>query len=126
MREVFRQEILVRPIRPDDAAAVARIHSAACRIAYRFMNWNYALDAVEDWVRTERMPAWDWGLAGEAAGVPVAYIAMTERHVDHLFVMPDAQGGGIGSMLFQRASADAQCVRSQRTRAAVLRAVRVH
>ena len=96
-------DIAVRPLRAGDAAAVAAIHSEACRIAYRFMNWDHALADVEHWIETERMSAWDWGLVAEGGGAPVAYAAMTGAHLDHLFVTPAAQGQGIGAMLLMRA-----------------------
>ena len=103
MSEVLPQDVTVRPLGQEDAAAVAGIHSAACWIAYRFMNWNYALEEVERWIETERMPAWDWGIVAEEKSEPIAYLAMSRQHIDHLFVLPENQGRGIGAMLFRRA-----------------------
>ena len=39
----------MRPLVPDDLDALSRIHVAACRVAYRFMDWDYSWAEVRDW-----------------------------------------------------------------------------
>lgn len=92
----------LRPLQGSDLDAISRIHVAACRLAYRFMDWNYPLGAVREWCEA-KSTGWDWIRVAESEGAVVGYIAMTGAHVDQFFVDPSWQGRGHGSTLFATA-----------------------
>jgi ribosomal protein S18 acetylase RimI-like enzyme len=91
----------LRPLDAGDIDAISRIHADACRIAYRFMNWNYPLEEVRRWYEEEKSPRWDWGAVAQQNGEAVGFVAMIGGHIDQLFVRPDAQGRGIGTSLLE-------------------------
>lgn len=97
--------VTCRPIAAGDLGRISVIHTAACRIAYGFMNWDYSLYEVRRWYETEKLPEWDWGLLAERSGTGVGFVAMAGRHLDQLFVHPDAWRQGIGTTLLGRALA---------------------
>jgi GNAT superfamily N-acetyltransferase len=88
----------MRPLSPDDLEGISRIHWRACRIAYRFMGWSYTEGEVRCWY-AEKMQEWDWGQVACAGEAVVAFIAASGAHVDQLFVDPDHQRAGLGSIL---------------------------
>lgn len=92
-----------RPLDIGDIQAISRVHHRACLIAYRFMNWRYSLDEVERWY-SGKFAEWTWTLAAfDDAAVMAGFIAMTDRHVDQLYVDPSQQRSGVGSALILRA-----------------------
>ncbi len=99
---MVRSAIRVRPLSRLDVAAISRIHADACRIAYCFMAWNYTIADVQSWY-AGKFSEWDWGRLAEMGGTAVGFIAMTNGHVDQLFVHPDAQRQGVGSDLLDLA-----------------------
>jgi ribosomal protein S18 acetylase RimI-like enzyme len=88
----------LRTLHPDDLDAVSRVHWRACRLAYRFMDWAYGLDEVRAWYGS-RSRSWDCGLVACQDGTVVAYLAASGAHIDQLFVDPDHQCRGLGSLL---------------------------
>jgi ribosomal protein S18 acetylase RimI-like enzyme len=95
--------LALRPLVAGDLEVISQIHADACRVAYRFMNWDYSLDAVRQWYQAEKLPAWDWGSIAEDAGAAVAFVAMIGGHIDQLFVRPENQTQGIGRALLDAA-----------------------
>jgi ribosomal protein S18 acetylase RimI-like enzyme len=91
-----------RPLERGDVEAISRVHHRACLIAYRFMNWRYPLDEVERWY-SGKFAGWTWTLAAFDADVMAGFIALTDRHIDQLYVDPSFQRAGIGSALLDRA-----------------------
>ena len=89
---------VIRPLHAGDLADISRVHCRACRIAYRFMGWDYTEEQVRDWY-AGKLREWDWGQVACAAGPVVAYLAASGAHVDQVFVDPDHQGAGLGSAL---------------------------
>ena len=71
-------------------------------VAYRFMNWSYSEREVRAWYAS-KFKEWDWGLVAEENGVVVAFVAIASTHLDQLFVEPDYQGRGIGTLLLNEA-----------------------
>ncbi len=95
-------QLSFRPLETKDIEAISRVHHRACLIAYRFMNWSYSLDEVERWY-AGKFAEWTWTLAAFDADVMAGFIAMTEKHVDQLYVDPSCQRAGVGSALLDRA-----------------------
>lgn len=109
--------ILLRPMAAADADAVAALHAASWRSAYRGVFTDAYLDQEAD---TERRQAWrdrlqssaagaDWGLVAEGeAGRLLGFAYVMPAHdpvwgdyVDALHVAPDFKGGGVGRRLMQ-------------------------
>jgi ribosomal protein S18 acetylase RimI-like enzyme len=95
-------QLSFRPLERGDVEAISLVHHRACLIAYRFMNWRYPLDEVERWY-SGKFAEWTWTLAAFDAAVMAGFIALTDRHVDQLYVDPSFQRAGIGSALIDRA-----------------------
>jgi len=92
--------VSVRPMTAGDMAAVARVHRAACLVAYRFMNWDHGEDEIAAWY-AGKFAGWDHAEVAEWDGGIIAYLAATGGLVDQLFVEPAAQGEGIGHRLLE-------------------------
>jgi ribosomal protein S18 acetylase RimI-like enzyme len=92
----------LRPLRSADLDAVSAIHLAACRVAYRFMNWDCSLAELREWY-SGKVAEWDWAQVAEHRGLVAGYIAMKGTHIDQFFVDPPLQGQGIGAALFAAA-----------------------
>ena len=45
------------------------------------------------------LEAFEWSLVGELDGEVVGYVAVTGNHIESLYIMPDAQGHGVGRAL---------------------------
>lgn len=118
-----------RPMRADDADAVAALHAASWRSAYRGIFSDQFLDHE---AAQERQQAWrdrlqanpsgtDWGLVAEDdsgqlvgfAYVMPAYDADWGDYIDNLHVAPTFKGGGVGRRLMQ-AVAQRLCADSSR------------
>ena len=102
MSEAAPSGYRMRPLRPDDLAAVSRVHWRACRIAYRFMNWSYTEEEVRRWY-AGKQTEWDWGRVVCARDTVVAYLAAVGAHIDQLFVDPAYQRRGLGTLLLRTA-----------------------
>jgi ribosomal protein S18 acetylase RimI-like enzyme len=86
-----------------DVEAISRVHHRACLIAYRFKNWSYSLQEVEAWY-SRIFAKWTWTLAAFEPDASIAgFIALTDQHVDQLYVDPSRQRSGIGSSLLEQA-----------------------
>jgi ribosomal protein S18 acetylase RimI-like enzyme len=97
-----KPQLTFRPLETKDVAAISLVHHRACLIAYRFMNWRYPLDEVTRWY-SGKFAEWTWTLAALDADVMAGFIALTDRHIDQLYVDPSLQRRGIGSMLLDTA-----------------------
>jgi GNAT superfamily N-acetyltransferase len=62
------------------------------------MSWSYTEDEVRHWY-ARKLEEWDWGQVVCADDAIVAYLAAIGAHIDHLFVDPDHQRTGIGTVL---------------------------
>ncbi len=110
-------KVSLRPMRGDDADAVAALHATSWRSAYRGMltdqYLDHEVDADRQSVWRERLQRPDaapaFGVVAEDAGgqmMGFAYVMPDHDPewgtlVDNLHVHPDAKGGGIGRQLMQ-------------------------
>jgi GNAT superfamily N-acetyltransferase len=97
-------EPLLRRARPEDAPAVATLHLAARRNAMPYLPELRSDDEVRVWTRETLLPKAEVWIA-EIAGEPVGYLALVDDILDHLYVAPDHQGRGVGSVLLAKAKA---------------------
>ena len=120
----------LRPMTPADAHAVAALHAASWRGAYRGVFSDDYLDHEADAERrvtwqarlAREAPGRDWGLVAEdPAGRLVGFAWVMPDHdptwgdyIDNLHVAPDAKGGGIGRRLMQGVAAELQRQGSRR------------
>jgi GNAT superfamily N-acetyltransferase len=102
-------------MRADDADAVAALHAASWRSAYRGVFSDQYLDHEADaerrhaWRQRLSAPGADWGLVAEDAGgrllgfayVMPAHDPVWGDYLDNLHVAPDLKGGGMGRRLMQ-------------------------
>jgi ribosomal protein S18 acetylase RimI-like enzyme len=61
------------------------------------MSWSYTEDEVRHWY-AGKLEEWDWGQV-VCEDMIVAYLAASGAHIDQLFVDPDHQRAGLGSVL---------------------------
>lgn len=103
----FVGDVSVRPFRPADAPALARLfHDAVHRIA----SHHYTPAQVAAWSPEAPDPARFLArgtdgrtllVAEDAAGAPLAYGDVeADGHIDHLFCRPDAAGSGVTARLY--------------------------
>jgi GNAT superfamily N-acetyltransferase len=96
--------------KPQDADALTEIAHAAKR------NWGYPERWIESWrdtltIRAEFLAANVAWCATEDARPVGFYLLTSERdglHLDHLWILPDAMGRGIGRALFEHAVEEAR------------------
>lgn len=107
----------LRAMTSADADAVAALHAASWRSAYRsifsdqFLDHEAALERQQAWrERLQTNPSsTDWGLVAEdGAGRMVGFAYLMPDHdpdwghyIDNLHVAPDFKGGGLGRRLMQ-------------------------
>ncbi|MGM9482187.1 GNAT family N-acetyltransferase [Roseateles sp. NT4] len=110
-------KVSLRPMRADDADAVAALHATSWRSAYRGMLSDQYLDHEVD---ADRRSVWRERLQGPDAAAAFGIVAEDAENqmigfayvmpahdpewgtlVDNLHVHPDAKGGGIGRRLLQ-------------------------
>jgi len=92
---------VTRRARPEDADAIADVLTAA-RGAQAWFPPLHTPDETRRFVRERLLPAHETWVVEEDGRV-VAYLAIADDLVDHLFVQPDFQGRGIGTALLELA-----------------------
>jgi ribosomal protein S18 acetylase RimI-like enzyme len=95
-------ELSLRRARASDAAAVAAIHVAARRKAMPYLPEPPTDDEVCAWVAggmLQNAVVWVAEIDGGVAG----YVASRGTDLDHLYVAPECQGRGVGSLLLSKA-----------------------
>jgi ribosomal protein S18 acetylase RimI-like enzyme len=87
----------IREARAGDAEAVAEVFLAA-RAEMTYLPRRHGDDDVRAWIRERLLPSSEvW--VGVKGGRAVAFAALGERSLDHLYVHPGAQNRGAGSRL---------------------------
>jgi hypothetical protein len=99
-------EALIRPARPGDAAAIAALHTASWRSAYRGILPDAFLDGP---IEANRRAVWEARLPALAAGdvvllAPDGFAAAFAQDdgdalLDNLHVVPGVRGAGLGAAL---------------------------
>jgi putative acetyltransferase len=91
----------MRDARPGDGAAVAGVFAAA-RAEMRYLPQLHSQEENVAFFSVQVLPTSRVTVA-DAAGAPVAFSAVRNGWLDHLYVMPAQQGRGIGGSLLRRA-----------------------
>jgi ribosomal protein S18 acetylase RimI-like enzyme len=92
---------LVRRGRADDAERIAEIFLAARR-EMTYLPRLHSDEDVRRWIATGLVPGHEVWVA-ELRGRPVAFAALRDHWLEHLYVAPDAQRLGIGAALLAQA-----------------------
>ena len=96
--------MLLRPATAGDADAVAGVLQRSRAAAMPWLPVVHGPDDVRDWVGRVLLPGADVEVA-EEAGEVVGVCATREGRVEQLYVLPDAQGRGVGRALLDAAKA---------------------
>ncbi|HEX8625676.1 MAG TPA: GNAT family N-acetyltransferase [Allosphingosinicella sp.] len=105
----------IRPFRPEDAPALARIFHAAVQ---RVGGLHYSLEQVNAWAPAVPSPEGFLERAADSRTLlvaaddddrPLAYGDLEANgHIDHLYCRPDVAGTGVASALYDRLEAAAR------------------
>ena len=96
------KRIRIREAAASDADAIAEVHTASRRDAMPYLPELHTDADTRSWVANVMLPAQQVWVA-EIDGRVVAYAAVDPPWLEHLYVLPDAQGAGIGSALLANA-----------------------
>ncbi len=95
----------LRPGRPEDAAAIARVHRMAMRVSLSFLPELHTPEEDLGFMQNRFMPSNEVWVA-EVDGQVMGYIGFHAGWIDHLYIAPDHQGRGLGSQLLDKALED--------------------
>ena len=96
--------MLIRRAKLDEMPALARLHRRTVTISLPFVPHLHTPEE-DAWWFAERLFATNEVWLAEADGAAVGYIAFRPGFVEHLFVDPGRQGGGLGLRLLEKAMA---------------------
>ena len=102
-------EINVRRLELSDMDAAARVHRAAFDERLPWLAGLHTLEEDRQFYRTQvfgTCAVWGSGVSPEIVGI----VAFRPLWIDQLYIMPSAQGRGIGSRLLEIALADQHSV----------------
>ena len=88
--------VQIRPFEDSDDARCRAIHGAATMSSYGQVHRR--LEPIVCDPETPLEPC-GWSLVAEFDGSVAGYVAVTGNHIENLYVMPVAQGLGVGRML---------------------------
>lgn len=115
--------IIMRPMTETDAVAIHDIHTACLR---RTLTSHYSLEQLEAWLAGRTPAGYLRGaengevyLVAELGGTVVGYANWQDQELLSLFVSPDFQNMGIGTLLFEACEANAEIRRVKATLSAV-------
>jgi GNAT superfamily N-acetyltransferase len=92
---------VLRPATPEDARPIAEVLTAA-RAAQPWFPRIHTPEDDASFVRERLLPGHETWVVEEDGRV-VAYLALQDDVLDHLFVHPDFQGRGLGTALLEHA-----------------------
>jgi len=96
---------MLRRARPEDSSVCARIQWEASRVSLPFLPQEPFGEGILTFFATRLLPENDVWIAernGEAAG----YVAFHPGWLEHLYVLPEHQGAGLGPALLAKALED--------------------
>jgi putative acetyltransferase len=96
-----KMKIVIRHSRSDEGDALVDIWRRAVDATHHFLSSQDRAE-IEQQVRTF-LPAAPLWVAANEQDKPVAFMLLSENHMDALFVDPDHRGTGVGKMLIQHA-----------------------
>jgi GNAT superfamily N-acetyltransferase len=97
---------MLRPARAEDAYAVARVLIESRRVFLPFAPSAHSDPEVHRWVASTLIPSGGvsvWERLGEVVAVLAVSSDEAAAWIDQLYLMPGAEGRGIGSKLLQHA-----------------------
>jgi GNAT superfamily N-acetyltransferase len=97
--------VILRRATADDAKAVAVVHRTAMRVSLSFLPELHTAEQDLAYFRDRFLPANEVWVA-EADGQVVGYVGFDAGWINHLYLLPEAQGQGTGPKLLAKALAD--------------------
>jgi GNAT superfamily N-acetyltransferase len=97
--------VILRPATSDDAAAIAVLHRKTVRESLPFLPDLHTAQEDFGYFSERFLPANTVWVA-EREGQVVAYVGFDADWINHLYVLPEAQGQGIGPALLAKALKD--------------------
>lgn len=94
--------IAIRIARPEDAPRLLAIWRGAVLATHHFLD-PADFTEIEVMVAERYLPTAPLWLAVDEGDAPLAFMGLTDRHIDALFVDPDRRGGGVGRRLVEHA-----------------------
>lgn len=96
--------LIIRPIRPADVAATARVWHESKQAAYSFLPLQMAMTPEEDETafRERVLPGFDTWVAVRDGDV-LGFLTLNGSYVERLYVHPESQGTGVGLALLEHA-----------------------
>jgi ribosomal protein S18 acetylase RimI-like enzyme len=96
--------VIVRRAIIDDMPAAATVHIITRRVNLSYLPTLHSRDQVVDhFIDTVFPTSRVWVAEEENGGMVVGFAAAREGWLDHLYILPDYQGGGLGSQLLDLA-----------------------
>jgi len=95
--------VILREARPDDMAALARLHRETVRTSLSFLPELHTPQEDFAYFSKVLFPKNQFWLAEDELGGPLGYIAFRPDFIEHLFVRPVSQGLGVGPRLLEKA-----------------------
>jgi putative acetyltransferase len=92
---------LLRRATPEDTPALADIHLRTRRECMSYLPDIHSPEDVLAWIG-EIVPQHDEVWVAEDDGRPVGFFMLSDNFLYHLYVYPELQGQGVGSLLFDR------------------------
>lgn len=97
---------IVRDAGPEDVPTIAAVHQAARSTAMPWLKVPHTDADTRRWVGDTLLPGFRVRVA-EGGGIVVGYTALGTDFLEALYVVPAAQGQGVGSCLLDEAKATA-------------------
>jgi putative acetyltransferase len=98
--------VIVRAVRAEDIPVLAAVAERSYRSAFATILEPDALASRTAAFFAERFAAsWERMLVALLGDRPIGFLLMADRHIDMLFMDPDASGQGGGSLLLKEAEA---------------------
>lgn len=94
--------MILRRAEPQDARAIAVVHRTAMRVSLSFLPELHTPEEDLAYISDRFLPDNEVWVA-EVDGAVVAYVGFEAEWINHLFVLPDHQGRGIGPRLLAKA-----------------------